>query len=43
MPTKEIKYKEQFGVIIHCQNEEHQKKIYEELKAKGHKLKVVTV
>ncbi len=43
MATKEITYKEQYGVIVMCNDERHQSKIYEELKAKGLKLKVVTV
>lgn len=43
MATKEIRYKEQYGVIVMCDDEEHQRKIYEELKEEGLKLKVVTV
>lgn len=43
MATKEITYKEQYGVIIMCEGEEHQRKIYEKLKKEGLKLKVVTV
>lgn len=36
-------YKNQYGVIVICNDEEHQKKVYEQLLAAGHKLKVVTV
>ena len=43
MATKEINYKEQYGVIVMCKDEEHQRKIYEDLKKEGLKLKVVTV
>lgn len=43
MATKEITYKEQFGVIVMCENEGHQQEIYEHLKKEGLKLKVVTV
>ena len=43
-PTKkQFNYKEQFGVIVICDNEKHQMKIFDELKEKGLKLKVVTV
>lgn len=43
MATKEINYKEQYGVIVMCEDEQHQRKIYEDLKKEGLKLKVVTV
>jgi hypothetical protein len=43
MATKEINYKEQYGVIVMCNDEEHQRKVYEDLKKEGLKLKVVTV
>ena len=43
MATKEINYKEQYGVIVMCDDEQHQRKVYEDLKKKGLKLKVVTV
>lgn len=36
-------YKEQYGVIVICESEDDQKKVFEELKEKGYKLKVVTV
>ena len=38
-----FKYKEQFGVIVICQSEDDQKKIFERLKKEGLTLKVVTV
>lgn len=43
MATKEINYKEQYGVIVVCEDEKHQRKVYEDLKKEGLKLKVVTV
>lgn len=43
MATKEITYKEQYGVIVMCDDERHQSEIYEDLKTKGLKIKVVTV
>jgi predicted 3-demethylubiquinone-9 3-methyltransferase (glyoxalase superfamily) len=36
-------YKEQYGIVVICQNEEEQKAIYERLLKEGFKLKVVTV
>ena len=39
---KEFTYKQQYGVIVICETEEEQIKMFEELKAKGLKLKVVT-
>ncbi len=41
--SKQFKYKEQYGVIVICQTEEEQKRIFEELQKKGLTLKVVTV
>lgn len=38
---KEISYKEQYGVIVMCKDEEEQKKIYEELLKRGYECKVV--
>lgn len=38
-----FKYKPQYGVIVICNDENHQKIIYETLKNQGLKLKVVTV
>jgi len=39
----EFTYKEQYGVIVICQNEEEQKSIYEWLLKNGLKVKVVSV
>lgn len=41
--TKEINYKEQYGVIVICNDESHQKEVYDNLKKTGLTLKVVTV
>ena len=38
-----FKYKQQYGVIIVCKDEQHQSDLYKQLKQAGHKLKVVTV
>ncbi|WP_302849313.1 hypothetical protein [Sinomicrobium kalidii] len=43
MATKEINYREQYGVIVICKDEKHQQELYEKLKKEGLKLKVVTV
>lgn len=43
MATKEITYKEQYGVIVMCENEKHQQEIYTRLKKEKLTLKVVTV
>ena len=40
--AKQFNYKQQYGVIVICETEEEQIKIFDELKAKGLKLKVVT-
>lgn len=40
---KQFNYKEQYGVIVICENEESQKEIFERLQKEGLKLKVVTV
>ncbi len=40
--AKEFTYKQQYGVIVICETEEEQIKMFDELKAKGLKLKVVT-
>ncbi|WP_264548041.1 hypothetical protein [Flavobacterium sp. N2820] len=40
--AKQFNYKQQYGVIVICETEEEQIKMFEELKAKGLKLKVVT-
>lgn len=39
----EFRYKEQYGVIVICKDEEEQKAIYERLLAEGLTLKIVTV
>lgn len=39
-PTGE-RYREQFGVIVICQGEDHQKQVYEALCGKYPKIKVV--
>lgn len=36
-------YSNQFGVLVECTDEKHQERIYNELQAAGHKVKVVTV
>ena len=36
-------YKQQFAVVVICKDEKEQENIYNELKEKGHKLKVVSV
>ena len=36
-------YKQQFAVVVICKDEKEQERIYNELKEKGHKLKVVSV
>jgi hypothetical protein len=37
----DCRYREQFGVIVICTDEEHQKQVYSELKKKHRKVKVV--
>lgn len=37
------KYREQFGVVVICEDAEHQERIYNFLKAQGLKLRVVVV
>lgn len=39
----DFKYKPQYGVIAICKDEKEQKELYEMLKKKGLKLKIVTV
>ena len=38
-----FKYKEQYGVIILCEDAAEQETVYNRLKAEGYKLKVVSV
>lgn len=40
--AKQFNYKQQYGVIVICETEEEQINMFEELKEKGLKLKVVT-
>lgn len=40
-PEKEIEYKEQYGVIVMCKDEQEQEKIYDELSERGYDCKVV--
>ena len=40
--AKEFHYKQQYGVIVICETEEEQTKMFEKLKAEGLKLKIVT-
>jgi len=35
-------YRQQYGVIVICRDEAHQKRVYRRLKSRGHRLKVVT-
>lgn len=37
------KYREQFGVVVVCKDAAHQERLYAELQAAGHKVKVVCV
>lgn len=41
--AKEFSYREQYGLVIICKDEEEQKALYEKLKRDGYKLKVVVV
>ncbi len=36
------RYREQYGVIVICSNEDHQRDVYERLRNEGHKVRVVT-
>ena len=38
-----FRYKEQFGIVVICQDEQEQQSVYETLAKQGLKLKVVTV
>lgn len=40
-PEKEIAYKEQYGVIVMCKDEQEQERIYDELSERGYDCKVV--
>ena len=39
----EFNYKQQYGVIVICEDEKKQQEVYDRLLAEGYKLKVVTV
>jgi hypothetical protein len=41
MEPEKDRYKEQYAVIVVCDDEEHQKNVYEELLAENHNVKVV--
>jgi hypothetical protein len=43
MEQKKFNYKQQYGVIVICADENEQKKVYEMLKKMGLTLKIVTV
>lgn len=38
-----FKYRQQFGIIVHCKNERDQARLYNVLTRRGLKCKVVTV
>ncbi|BBI66791.1 MULTISPECIES: hypothetical protein [unclassified Psychrobacter] len=38
-----FKYKPKFGVIVNCDDESHQKYVYDQLNTQGYSLKVVVV
>jgi hypothetical protein len=39
----DFNYKQQYGVIVLCQDEREQQEVYDRLMREGYKLKVVTV
>lgn len=39
---KTFNYRQQYGVIVIVESEQEQKEVFEQLKAKGYKLKIVT-
>lgn len=41
-PPAKGAYRQQYGVIVICRDEAHQRKVYRQLRAAGHTLKVVT-
>jgi hypothetical protein len=43
MATKKFNYKQQYGVIVIVESEKEQIKMFNDLKKKGLKLKIVTV
>lgn len=38
-----FKYKPRYGVIVLCDDEGHQQRVFDDLRAKGYRLKVVAV
>lgn len=38
-----FKYKQKYGIVVHCTDEQHQAQTYERLRKLGLKLKVVAV
>jgi hypothetical protein len=36
-------YREQFGIVVVCRDEKHQRQVFKDLGKQGYKLKVVTV
>lgn len=38
-----FKYKQRFGVIVLCDDEGHQQRVFDDLREKGYRLKVVAV
>ena len=38
-----FKYREQYGVIVMCNDAKHQESLFNNLKKQGHKCRVVTV
>jgi len=43
MSTKKFTYKEQHAVVVICNSEKHQERVYEKLRKEGFILKVVSV
>ena len=43
MKGNEYRYRERHAVIVTCDDEPHQKQVYEALRAAGHKCRVVAV
>ena len=39
----EFNYKQQYGVIVICEDEKEQQEVYDRLMREGYKLKIVTV
>lgn len=38
-----FKYREQFGIVVICDDAEHQERVYKQLQEQGFKLRVVVV